>query len=109
MDASGIDRMHRFNARDDRWNDWISQFMNQLAEGGVLLRRPPDNGEGPNRSVSMPNMLNLHDRKVVTQTVVSQVVAERAFWLGSMWIYLANDGKSRRNSSAFMRTQRRPV
>ena len=67
--------------------------MNEFAEGGVFLRRPADNGEGPDRALAVIDGIDVQHGKFVRQAVISQVVAERAFGQGLAWIDGARNAK----------------
>ena len=51
--------------------------VDEVAEAGVLLRRPAHHGEGPDGAGAVIDALDVQDGKVVRQTVIAQVVAER--------------------------------
>ena len=46
MDAGRVDGVDRVDARNDGGNDRAGQFVNQLAEDRVFLRRPPTTVNG---------------------------------------------------------------
>src|SRR5216683_5717758 len=78
MDASGVNSVDCMHARHDRRNDRASQFMDDLTEARVLLRRTAYDGERPDGAGSVIDSLNVEDGEVVSETVVTEVVAERA-------------------------------
>ena len=49
MHAGRIDGVNRVHAGHHRRDDRAGQFVDDLAEAGVLLRRPADDGERPDR------------------------------------------------------------
>ena len=49
------------------------------AELRVLLRRPADDGERPDRPVAVVDALDVQHRERVGQAVVAEMIAERAF------------------------------
>ena len=53
--------------------------MNQLTKGRVLLRWPPHYRKGPNRVGTVIYRLNFHQRKIVSQTVIAEMISEGAF------------------------------
>jgi cysteine desulfurase len=73
-----IDRVNGMDAGHDRRNDRAGQLMDDRAERGVLLRRPADDGERPDRPGPVVDRLDRHHRERVRQAVVAEVVAERA-------------------------------
>ncbi len=67
------------NARQHIGNQRAGQLMNERAEGGILLRRAPHRGKGPDGIRAVMNRLHLQDGKIVRQTVIPKVVAEGPF------------------------------
>ena len=53
--------------------------MDDGTEGGVFLWRSADNRERPDGIIAMVDGFYIHHRKRMCQTVVSQVIAKRAF------------------------------
>ena len=53
--------------------------MNEGAEGGVLLRWASHGGEGPDGSRPVVNRFHPQNRKIMSQAVIAEMVAERAF------------------------------
>ena len=79
MHSRCVDGMHRVHARDHRRNDRAGDFVNDLAKRRILLRRPPDGRERPNRPIAMRDRLDVEDRKIVRETVVAEMIAKRSF------------------------------
>ncbi len=79
VNAGRIDRMHGMNAGQDGGDDGASEFVDDLAEDRVFLRRAADDGERPDGTVAVIDALDAEDGEVVLQAVVAEVVAEGAF------------------------------
>ena len=79
MHARRVDGMHRVHARDDSRNDRPGDFVNDLAERRVFLRRAADDGERPDGASAMRDRLDVEHRKIVRQAVVAQMIAKRSF------------------------------
>src|SRR5262245_60766460 len=77
MDPGGIDGVNCLEARNERWDYWAGQLVDQLAEDGVFLGRAADNGERPDRTGAMKDALDAKDGEVVGQAVVAKVIAKR--------------------------------
>src|SRR5690606_9548406 len=91
MHARGIDRVERVNAGNLLGDDGRGDLVDQLSEGRVLLRRPADHGEGPDRIAAMPNLLDAQEGEIVDEAVVAEVIAERAFRSGLARVDRAGD------------------
>src|SRR5262245_30471424 len=78
MNTRGINGVNSLNARHNRRNYWPGQFVDESAEGGVLLRRPADYGEWPNRAGPMADVFHPQNRKRMRQAVIAKMVAKRA-------------------------------
>src|SRR5262245_47719418 len=76
MDTGRIDRVDRMDARHHGRDDWPGQLVNDGPARGVLLRGPANDGERPDRAVTVPDVLDIEDRKRMRQRVVAEVVAE---------------------------------
>jgi hypothetical protein len=50
--------------------------MDEFTERSVLLRWTADDGERPNRSRSAVDTLDVHNREVVDERIISQVITE---------------------------------
>ena len=83
MHAGGIDRVDGVDAGDHRRDDRPGQLVDELAEGRVLLRRPADDGERPDRVLAVVDRLDAQHGEVVGQAVVAEVVAERPLGLAA--------------------------
>ena len=81
VNAGGVDRVDRPHARYLLRYHRPDQLVNQLAEDRVLLRRPADDRKRPNRVRAMIHVLDPHQRKIVLQAVIAQMIAERPFGL----------------------------
>ena len=69
--VDGVDTMH------DGRDDWPGDLVDELAEDRVFLRRPADDGKGPDRAFfSRQNALHTQYREIVFQAVITEVVAE---------------------------------
>src|SRR5262249_62167083 len=79
MHPGGIDGVNRMNAVHDGWDDRPGDLVDDRAEAGVFLRRPADDGERPDRILAVIYLVNIQHRKRMSETVVSQVVAEWSF------------------------------
>ena len=67
--------------------------MDELAEGGVLLRRPADDRERPDRARAVIDCSTCSTGKIVRQRVVAQVIAERPFGQLPLGIDVAGDAE----------------
>jgi hypothetical protein len=81
MHAGGVHRVNGLHAGNLLGNYRAGQFVDQLAEDRVFLRRAADHRERPNRVAAMLDSLDTNDRKLVGQAVVAQVIAERSLGL----------------------------
>src|SRR5688500_962392 len=79
MNACSIDGVHRADSREYRWDDVTGQFMDQLSETCVLLRRTANNGKRPDGTFAMTNPFNSQHWKIMSKTVIAQVISERPF------------------------------
>ena len=79
VDPGGIDGMDGMNSGHHGGDHGAGQVVNDLAEAGILLRRPADYRKGPDGLGAVVDSLDLEDGEVVHQTVVAEVVAEGAF------------------------------
>ncbi len=77
MDSRGVDRVEGLHAGERDGNHRLGQLVNELSERGVLLGRPPYDGEGPDRVIAMVDRLDLENGKLVSEAVVPEVIAER--------------------------------
>src|SRR6476646_3984315 len=94
MDACRIDGIHGLHTRQYAGDHIARQLMNELPKRGVLLRRPTDDYEGPNRAAAMIDPLDSQHRKIVRQAVIAQMIAEWAFRLERcLRIDMTNDAK----------------
>src|SRR5688572_21516877 len=80
MDAGGIDGMDGMNARHNSGNDRPGELVDDLAEVRILLRRPADDREWPNRIGTMIDVPDVQNRKRMRQTVIPEMIAEGPFW-----------------------------
>ena len=67
MNAGSIDGMHGSYSGQNRRNDRAGEFMDELAEDRILLRRTTDDGDRPDRAVAMIHVLDAKHRKIVLQ------------------------------------------
>src|SRR5215831_12369736 len=93
MDPSRIDSTDGvnswYNGRDDR----TGQLMDDGTEPCVLLRRPADDGERPNRSFPVIDALDVQHREIVLQAVVAEVIAKRPLGQRALRIDGTNDAE----------------
>jgi len=68
-------------------------FMNQRAENRIFLRRTTHDRKRPDRIAAMVDSINIHDRKIMRQTVISQMIAERTFGQNAIRIDRATDAE----------------
>src|SRR5690348_10332031 len=78
MNARGIYGMHAVNARQHARNDWPGEFVDELAEDRIFLRRAADDRDRPDRAVAMIDMLDPKHGEIMRQTIVAEMVAEGA-------------------------------
>ena len=83
VDAGRVDGVDGAHAGDDAGDDRAGQLVDQLAEGGVFLRRPADRGERPDGAVAVVDALDPEHGEVVREAVIAEVVAERPFGLAT--------------------------
>src|SRR5579875_2227556 len=95
MHSGGIDGMNSVNTRHYAWNDRAGQLVDEIAEASIFLRRPAYHGERPNRTGTMINPFDAQYRKIVDQTVIAQMIAERSFRQQSLWIHRAANAEIR--------------
>ena len=86
VDAGGIHGVDGPHPGDDARDDRPRQFVDQLAEGGVLLRRPSDRRERPDGPRAMVDAIDPEHREVVPEAVIAEVIAERTFGLATIGI-----------------------
>ena len=55
-------------------NSWMMS-----AEDGILLRRPADDRERPDRPVAVVDALDVQHREIVGKAVIAEMIAERSF------------------------------
>src|SRR6056297_3981366 len=79
MNAGGINGMYRFNAGKHIRDERTGQLVDKGTEAGILLWRPADGSEGPDRIRTMVDAFYLEHRKIMGQAVIAKVVAERSF------------------------------
>ncbi len=60
--------------------------MNQCSEDRVFLRRSSNHCKGPDSVASVIDRIHFHDGKIMSQTVVSEMVPERSFGQQSIGI-----------------------
>ena len=65
MHAGGVDGVHGAHAGQHRGNERAGQLVDELAEDAVLLRRPADHGEGPDRVVAVVDAAHVQHREIV--------------------------------------------
>ena len=83
VDAGGVDGVDGVDAGQDGRDERAGQLVDQLAERGVLLRRPADRGERPDRAGAVVDPLDPEHGEVVGQAVIAEVVAERPLGLAA--------------------------
>ena len=116
MDAGGIDGVDGVDAGHHGGDHRAGQLVDDRAEAGVLLRRPADDGERPDRVRAVIDGLDVQDGKVVRQAVVAEVIAERPFGqlpvgidrADDAEVGLGGDGQAGLARRATMRTRRPP-
>ena len=69
--------------------------MNQIAKGCILLRGASDHGKGPDGIPAMIHPVYFEEWKRVDQAVVTQVITEGSFGLGSTGLHGSRDDKIR--------------
>ena len=90
-----VDNVDRVQAGNDARDDGAGQLVDELAERRVLLRRPADHRERPDRPGPVVDRVHRHHREVVRQAVVAEVVAERPLGLGRGRVDGAGDDEVR--------------
>ncbi len=79
MHTRRIHRMHAFDAGNHRGDHRPRQFVDDLAEGSVFLRRATHHRERPNRPFAVIDFLDFHHGKIVPIAVIAQMISERSF------------------------------
>ena len=79
MHAGGIHGVDRMDAMHHRRNDRPGDLVDDRAEAGVLLRRPADHRERPDRVLAVIDLLDVQHRERMRQAVIAEVIAERPF------------------------------
>ena len=93
MNAGRVDSMNRVHPGHDCGNQRPGQFVDNLAEPRVFLRRPAHDGEGPNGAGAMSHLLDAQYGKRMLQAVIAEVIAERPFRQGQVRLHDAADAK----------------
>ena len=62
VDAGGVDGVDADDAGEHGGNYGAGEFVDELAEDRVFLRRAADDGEGPDRAVAVVDVLDLRAR-----------------------------------------------
>ena len=73
--------------------DRAGEFVDDLSERGVFLRRPAHDRERPDRPVPVIDFLDFHHWEIMLVAVIAQMVAERAFGQSFLGIDPAGDAK----------------
>ena len=82
VNTGGVNGVDGFQTGDFYRDHWTGYFVNEVAKCGVFLRGAADDGEWPDRVLSVIDCVYLHYGKVVLQAVVTEVVAKWAFGKG---------------------------
>src|SRR5690606_32026439 len=77
MYAGGIYSMYFFQAGYFLRNSCARYFMYKLAKAGILLRRPAYYGKWPYGIVACIDLVYPHQREIMRQTIITQVIAKR--------------------------------
>src|SRR5262249_35619605 len=73
VDPGSVDGVDGVEAGDDGGDDGAGQLVDDLAEAGVLLGGPADDGKGPDGARAVVDVLDLEDGEVVGEAVVAEV------------------------------------
>ncbi len=82
MNPGNINGMHSFDSRHQVRDCRTGHFMDKGPKSRILLGRTANRGEGPDRIWAVINMSHPHDRKIMSQAVIAQVVTKRTFRTG---------------------------
>ena len=93
MHARRVDRVDGLHARDRPRNRRAGDLVDQLGEHRVFLRRAADHGKRPDGIVAVIDVLDPQHRKIVRQTVIAQVVAERSLGQLPVGFEIAGDAE----------------